>query len=228
VNTEMTAAIYGAIAGGIVSLIVSVAAQLFSRWLRQRGGIECTPDNWRSAYVEWQGQGQSVTPSRVRWEMVSYQMRRPEEGLDKANLFVYEFTVELLNRMDVGAALRDISVDFKKNGATLFTHRPFDVDKSEDWSGIIPFEEAYRDVSADLGDKAKPPGDGIQPVGSIPLPSLIPVKVRLKGYTGDLVDSIGGLHHLRGGCDEARLRAIRENGEFCDWHITDLKTSPYQ
>jgi hypothetical protein len=220
-SVETTAAIYGAVAGALVSGIFGIATLLVGRSLRKRGGVEFTVlGDWRSSYIEWHGEGHHVTPSRVIYKNVSY---RRAESRHHAQYFVYAFTIELLNKMDVGAALRDVSVAFMKEGAELFRHRPFDQDALEDPSGVIVFEEAYRDISADLGESAKPPGEGIEPVGPIALPSHIPVAKKLKGYVGDPAGLVPDLLYLKGGCDEVRLRGVRENGKAFDKHITWLK-----
>ena len=221
-DVETTAAIYGGVAGAVVSGIFSLGALVFGRMLRRRGGIEFTPSNWQFVYIKWEGMGKSVTPSRTVYENVSYQLIYPGRGPGVAGddhyYAAYRFTVELLNRMDMGGALRNLSVTFLKNGTVLFSHEPFNEDETDDPSGIL-FEEPTRDVSADLREEAKPPGEGIEPIGTVALPSHIPVRIRLRGY---IPNYHSGFHHLRGGCDEVRLHAIRENGKTFDEHVETL------
>jgi hypothetical protein len=54
------------------------------------------------------------------------------------------------------------------------------------------------------------------------------VTIKLRGYIGDPGGTVPGLHHLKGGCDEAQLRATRQNGKSFVKSIAPLKTSPYQ
>lgn len=196
------------------------------RWLRTRGGVKFTPpSDWRFAYFEWEGRGRQVTPGRAVLEQAIYHHR--PLGLhesQQANCFAYAFTANLLNRMDVGAALSDVQVAFLKNGAEMFRHRPFDEESTDDPSGFL-FEEGYRDVVADLGKKAKPPGQGVEPIGPIALPSHIPVQKKLRGYIGPHSGDPEKLHHLKGGCDEVRLHAIREDETPFDKHIAWIKTA---
>lgn len=221
-SVETIAAIYGGVAGAIVSGIFGIAILFVGRWMRTRGGVTFTPPgDWRSAYFKWEGRGRQVTPSRSVLEQSHYQQRTPEEGLDEANCFAYAFTATLLNRMDVGAALSDVHVAFMKNGAEVFSHRPFDEERTNDPSGFL-FEESMRDVIADLGEKAQPPGQGVEPIGPIALPSHIPVQKKLRSYIGPHGGDPSGLHHLKGGCDEVRLRATRENGAPFDERVTTL------
>jgi hypothetical protein len=227
VSVETIAAIYGGVAGAIVSGIFGIAILFIGRVLRRLGGVKFTPPNdWRSAFFEWEGRGRSVTPSRDVLEQSEYRQRRPEDRLDSVNCFAYAFTATLLNRMDVGAALSDVQVDFMKNGVAVFSHSPFDEESTDDSSGFL-FEEGYRDVVADLGEKARPPGEGVEPIGPIALPSHIPVQKKLRGYIGPHSGTASELHHLKGGCDEVRLRAIRENGEPFNEHVVSLKPAAH-
>jgi hypothetical protein len=222
VSVQTIAAIYGGVAGAIVSGIFGIGTLFVGRWLRRRGGVKFTPPNdWRSVFFEWEGAGRMVTPSRSVMEQAQYHQRRPEEGLDRANCFAYAFTATLLNRMDVGAALSDVRVAFMKNGTEMFIHRPFDEESTDDPSGFL-FEEAYRDVVADLGEKVREPGLGVEPIEPIALPSHIPVQKKLRCYIGHHSGEDSELHHLKGGCDEVRLRATRENGNTFDERGTTL------
>jgi hypothetical protein len=158
----------------VLALLLSIYNTFGKRW----GGIKFTPRNWRSTYVEWQGQGQSVTPSRTAYESVTYYRRDPGEGLRRANYFAYAFTAELTNRMDVGDTLSNVKVAFLKNGAEVFSHSPFDEKEANDTSGFL-FEEGMRNVSDDLGEDVKPPGEGVEPIDPITLPPRSTVAIRL-------------------------------------------------
>ena len=57
------------------------------------------------------------------------------------------------------------------------------------------------------------------------MPSHIPVQKKLRGYIGHHSGEDAELNYLKGGCDEARLRATRENGDPFDEHIASLPTS---
>jgi hypothetical protein len=206
-----------------VALGLSIYNTVGKRW----GGIKFTPRHWQSTYFMWQGQGQHVTPSRVAYENVSYQRLDPGEGLHRANYFAYAFTAELTNRMDVGDTLSGVEVAFLKNGAEVFRHSPFNEKEADDASGFL-FEEHMRNVSDDLGADVKPPGEGVEPVDPITLPPRSTVTIKLRGYIGDPGGTVPGLHHLKGGCDEAQLRTTRQNGKSFNESITLLKTSPYQ
>ena len=55
--------------------------------------------------------------------------------------------------------------------------------------------------------------------------SHIPVQKWLRGYIGHHSGEESELHHLKGGCDEVRLLATRENGDPFDEHVVSLKTT---
>jgi hypothetical protein len=126
-SVQTIAAIYGGVAGAIVSGIFGLATLFISRAMRRRGGVRFTPpDDWRFAVFEWASLRRGVTPSRSVRQEASY--RRVDLGgrLDRANCFAYAFTAAFLNRMDVGAALSDVRVALMKNGTEMFSHGPFD------------------------------------------------------------------------------------------------------
>jgi|SRR5215213_6787230 len=157
-------------------------------------------------------------PQRVTYGI--YAPAQQRHVPDQATYAVYDFTAELVNKMEVGGSLRNVTVAFMKDGAKLFEHEPFAADKTHDPSGIV-FElpkTAFREL--DL-ENTPVPGAGLDPLGTIHLADSEAKRTKLKGYIGG-----SDVNYLKAGCDEVRLRATRENGKRFDEHITALDTRP--
>ena len=223
-SVESTAAIYGALAGAIVSGLFGFATLVLGRSMRRWGGIEFAPSNWRFAYLEWpiyeyalDERGNRVT------SQVTYRFYAPVErhhDPSSATYAAYDFTAELVNRMEVGGSLRDVSVAFMKDGAQLFVHRPFDADNTHDPSGLVFELPVWTTRYLDL-EYHPEPGAGMDPLGTIYLAPSEAKRIKLKGYVGG-----SDANYLKAGCDEVRLRATRENGKRFDEHIATLDTKP--
>jgi hypothetical protein len=216
-SPETVAAIWGGISGGIsggvLGTLGSVLVLLLGRYLRSTGRLECIPQEWRLAWLLYRTPGANIPddPVQGRVEKTYYQRFSWDNPLQYTNFAEYTLTVELRNSADVEVVLRDVHTAFVKGGGVLFTHRPFDVEKTADPSGVS--EEAWKELP--WADHTSPgmtmPGVGVEPVGTISLPSRSPVRVMLKGYVRS-----PDLHHIRGGYDEVRLRGTRGNGKLLD------------
>lgn len=106
----------------------------------------------------------------------------------------YRVTVDLFNEKDVGLALRDVRIAFLYRGATMFSDRPFDADRRDRSEG----------------------GVGSNDIGTIYLPTREPVRIRMQGCPSSEIAK----GRLYSGCDEVRLRAVREDGTPFDRPIT--------
>jgi len=213
VSTETVAAIWGGVSGGIFGTLGSILVLLLSRRLRRSGRVECVPESWKLSWLLYRTPGVHFAddPMQGRVEKTHYQRFSLGEMIEYANFAEYTLSVELLNEADVEVVLRDLHTAFIKDGGVLFTHRPFDVAKTFDPSGVS--EENAKEIEE--VDPMQPgmtlPGVGVEPVGTTSLPSRSPVRIAMKGYV-----RAPDLYHLRGGYDEVRLRGTKGDGRLLD------------
>lgn len=217
-STETVAAIWGGVSGGVLGTVGSIIVLLLGRHLRSKGRLECVPEGWKLAFLVYRTPGAHFPgdPVQGRAEKTYYQRSSATTPEQYTNFAEYVLAVELLNHADVEVVLRDVHTAFVKGGGVLFTHRPFDVDKTVDPSGVT--EEDAKEVEG--VDRMNPgmtmPGVGVEAVGTISLPSRSPVRVALKGYVRD-----PDLLHIKGGYDEVRLRGTRGDGSLFDVSIPE-------
>jgi hypothetical protein len=223
-NAQTTAALYGAIGGAVVAGLINALILVARHFLKRRGGIEFTPSNWRFSYLAYgfyqQYQDEDGTiHKKPLYSFLVPDGPRPGEDLTEANHAIYGFTPDILNKMDVAEMLRDVSVAFLKNGAEVFTHRPFDEDNTDDRTPVV-FELPPNRSTYDIPlEEFYPPGHGVEPIGTISVPAHDSKRIRFKGYIAK-----PNVHHLHGGCDEVRFHAVRENGKSFDERIALQKT----
>lgn len=218
-----SAAIWGGISGGAFGTLGSILVLILQRYLQRRGALECLIEEWRLSWIVYRSPYAYMPddPVGAQAENTYYRRYLSDEDEEYKNFAEYKIAVELINKADVESILRDVHVAFLKEGGVLFTHRPFDVDKTEDPSGIS--EENYQVLT--WADQMDPgtimPQSNLHPVGTISLPSRSPIKVRLKGYVRN-----PELHYIRGGYDEVRLRGTKGDGKLLDVRIPDSKYEP--
>jgi hypothetical protein len=228
-NVETTAAIYGAIAGGALSLLVSTGLYILNRYvLRRLGSIEFeNPGDWEFLYLEW------MKPQRNEQAEIAYYQTNgipPQRNYNatEATHAMYSFTAQLHNRKDVAGVLRDVHVAFMKAGQRIFVHYPFDA-AGDPLSDIVENLMMVRpSYSHEELARVPIPGRGMDNVRVIQIPSGDVVIRKLRGYI-----SGADLNHLRGGCDEVRLQGTLDprppfGRKDFDEHIASVKTAAHQ
>ncbi len=204
-SLDTTAAIWGAVAGGITGTLGSIVVLVVGRYLRRRGRLECEPRGWSLGWLMYRSPETEVF-GEGRSEKTYYQRFRVDDFHPGVNFAEYTLEVELTNNADVPNVLRDARIAFLKDGGTLFEHRPFDAENSSDPSGVS--SETSKELD---GQATSPPGAGVEPLGSLALPPYVPVTIRLKGYVGS-----PNIEYIKAGYDGVSFRATPGYGKPLD------------
>lgn len=228
-SPEVVAALWGGISGAVFGTLGSAGIVFLGRYLRRRGRLECVPERWKLAWLQYRGYGgMRLVDDPVEGPM-DRETRYLRFGRDPAldgireyvNFAEYTLAVELINHADVEVAIRDLHTAFVKGGGVMFTHRPFDPDKTRDPSGVT--DEDQKEIPQE--DRSNPqvwfPDPTLEPVKTVSLPSRSPVRISLKGYLRTPT-----LYHVRGGYDEVRLRGTRWDGTLLDVPVPESRYIP--
>lgn len=227
VSPEVVAAIWGGISGAVFGTVGSAGIVFLGRYLRRRGRLECVPERWRMAWLQYRGYGAHLPDDPLQGRVEETYYRRfsydpAQEGTQEyVNFAEYALTVELINHADVEVVIRDLHTAFVKGGGVMFTHRPFDSDRTSDPSGVSDEDEKEIPQEDPSTPRVWFPDPTLEPVKTVSLPSRSPVRISLKGYlrTPDL-------YHVRGGYDEVRLRGTRWDGTLLDVLIPESGYAP--
>lgn len=233
-SSETTAIIYGAAAGGIVSLFVNTGLYLLNRYVLQRlGGIKLDPPNdWKFSYLEWLREERSLledgTTVEVRYVAGTPPPQPSASKTRDANHATYSFTAQVHNRKDVAGILRDVRVAFMNEGERVFDSRPVNAGNDPLSDILEEMTDRRPRYTNEERNQLPGPGSGLDPVRVIQVPANDLVSIKLRGYISGT-----DLGYLRGGCDEVRLRGTTEPSPTFgrrkfDEHIASIKTSSHQ
>jgi hypothetical protein len=130
-SVETIAAIWGGVAGAVISGIFGVVFLLLGRWFRQHGEVRCDFHGFFFAYTAIRGRDGSISEREVEDLFVA-------DSVQAALAAKFGFDADLFNKKDVAVALREFSAVFKSEGVEVCSVglQRADTDPPEDFGTV--------------------------------------------------------------------------------------------